>query len=41
MSGAILFFVMPGLVPGIHVFDEIMKASRGWHGKSGLPDFRT
>ena len=32
--------VMPGLVPGIHVF-KVMKAQRrGWHRKSGLPDFR-
>ncbi len=29
--------VMPGLVPGIHV---LKQGRRGWHRKSGLPDFR-
>jgi len=28
---------MPGSVPGIHVF---AYPRRGWHRKSGLPDFR-
>ncbi len=34
--------VMPGLVPGIHVFKTaIPQARRGWHRKSGLSDLRT
>jgi hypothetical protein len=26
------FFVMPGLVPGIHVFTELHQEKRGWPG---------
>ena len=32
-------FVMPGLVPGIHVLQTPYHQRRGWHWKSGLPDF--
>jgi len=31
---------MPGLVPGIHVLASVQSQRRGWHRKSGLPDFR-
>ena len=39
-------FVMPGLVPGIHVFLLSIfgvhgRLRRGWHRNSGLPEFRT
>ncbi|HEY6832852.1 MAG TPA: hypothetical protein VI251_10195, partial [Pseudolabrys sp.] len=27
-------FVMPGLVPGIHVFSRLSKARRGWPGQA-------
>jgi len=30
---------MPALVAGIHVFTRANRR-RGWHRKSGLPDFR-
>ena len=31
--------VMPGLVPGIHVFSDSFQARRGWYTNSGLPEF--
>src|SRR5438093_12869910 len=32
--------VMPGLVPGIHVFARSPRPRRGWHRNSGLPELR-
>jgi hypothetical protein len=31
---------MHALVAGIHVLPPGIKGKRGWHRKSGLPDFR-
>jgi len=40
LDDALVARVMPGLVPGIHVFTAQQQERRGWHRKSGLPDFR-
>ena len=32
--------VMAGLVPAIHVLQRTRRERRGWHRKSGVPDFR-
>jgi hypothetical protein len=34
-SGLTLKLVMPGLVPGIHVFVPIEQERRGWPGQAG------
>jgi len=38
MKRSVFRFVMPALVAGIH--DLVENQKRGWHRKSGLPDFR-
>jgi hypothetical protein len=30
----VLYFVMPGLVPGIHVFFLVLDSRRGWPGQA-------
>jgi hypothetical protein len=39
MFGDSVEFVMPGLVPGIHVLADTPQERRGWHLNSGLPEF--
>jgi hypothetical protein len=33
MNAALSLVVMPGLVPGIHVFKPVKKQRRGWPGQ--------
>ena len=40
MPATNLSTVMPGFMPGIHVLAVLQQQRRGWHRKSGLPDFR-
>ena len=39
-AGHQIGIVMPGFMPGIHVFKALQRRRCGWHRKLGLPDFR-